>query len=411
MAWRFRRSIRIAPGIRMNVGTRGVSWSLGPRGASINVSRRGTYVNASIPGTGLYSRERIGTVLQAARKPSQSLIAQGAPTQTLHKIKGEVTEDGFLALSYENGSKLTPEHHVLCLKQHKESLLDLLQREADERSRSVDELAVLHEKMPDARKPVRYEPLTFGEEPPSRPFALPPKQYGLLARLVRHWRARVDAENEKRAQANAESLAQWHTAVAALEARRQEHERTQEQLRRLFEHEVRLHVEAMDKALEMRLQSIDWPRETVVTFDLRDSGKLVLLDVDLPEIEDMPTHGYSVLKREMRLTTKDLSEKRIREVYMRHIHAVGVRLIGELFATLPTCERAVLSAYSQRTSKRTGHTEDQYLYSVRVSRDQWLTLNFDDAAKIDPVAVFDAFDLRRRMSKTGVFTPIEPFNA
>lgn len=393
----------------MNVGTRGMSWSLGPRGASINVSKRGTYLNASIPGTGLYSRERIGGGAQR-RSPSRSVVEQGTSAPTLHKVKGEVTQDGFLALSYENGSKLTPDHYVLCLKQNKESLLDLLQREADERSRNIDELATLHVKMPDARKPVRYEPTPFAEEPPPRPAALPPKQYGLLDRLVKSWRARVDAENEQRADANAESLAQWEADVAAIQARRREHEQTQEQLRRLFEHDVRMHVEAMDRALEMRLQSIEWPRETEVSFDLRESGKLVLLDVDLPEIEDMPAHVFSVLKREMRLTTKDLSEKRIREVYMRHIHAVGLRLLGELFATLPACERAVLSAYSQRASKKTGHIEDEYLYSARASRAGWLSLNFDDLAKVDPVEAFDAFEARRLMTKGGVFKPIEPFD-
>jgi len=393
----------------MNVGTRGMSWSLGPRGASINVSKRGTYLNASIPGTGLYSRERIGGSAQRG-SPARSVVEQGGVAPTLHKVKGEVTQDGFLALTYENGSKLTPDHYVLCMKQNKESLLDLLQREAEERSRNVDELATLHVRMPDARKPVRYEPAPFAEESPTQPAALPMKQYGLLDRFVKSWRARVDAENEKRADANAESLAQWEADVAATQARKREHEQTQEQLRRLFEHDVRAHVEAMDKALEIRLQRIEWPRETEVSFDLRDTGKLVLLDVDLPEIEDMPKHAFSVVKREMRLTTKDLSEKRVRELYMRHIHAVGLRLLGELFATLPACERAVLSAYSQRTSKKTGQIEDEYLYSVRASRERWLSLNFDDLAQVDPVEAFDAFEARRTMTKSGVFKPIAPFD-
>jgi hypothetical protein len=41
-------------------------------------------------------------------------------------------------------------------------------------------------------------------------------------------------------------------------------------------------------------------------------------------------------------------------------------------------------------NKKTGQTEDEYLYSVRVSRGQWLNLNVDDVAKIDPVEAFDA---------------------
>jgi hypothetical protein len=59
MAFRFRRSIRLAPGLRLNVGKRGVSVSAGVRGASISVGRRGVYGNVGVPGTGLSLRERI----------------------------------------------------------------------------------------------------------------------------------------------------------------------------------------------------------------------------------------------------------------------------------------------------------------------------------------------------------------
>ena len=58
MGFRFRRSIRLAPGIRLNLTSRGLSATVGPRGASINVGPRGTYANVGIPSTGLSSRTR-----------------------------------------------------------------------------------------------------------------------------------------------------------------------------------------------------------------------------------------------------------------------------------------------------------------------------------------------------------------
>jgi hypothetical protein len=40
MGFRFRRSIRIAPGLRVNIGKRGISsMSLGKRGATLNVGK------------------------------------------------------------------------------------------------------------------------------------------------------------------------------------------------------------------------------------------------------------------------------------------------------------------------------------------------------------------------------------
>lgn len=55
MSWRFRRSIKIAKGVRLNVGKTGLGISAGVRGARIGFNKKGTYTNTGIPGTGLYS--------------------------------------------------------------------------------------------------------------------------------------------------------------------------------------------------------------------------------------------------------------------------------------------------------------------------------------------------------------------
>lgn len=65
MAWNYRKRIKIAPGIHLNLSKGGVSTSIGPKGAKISIGKNGTYLNTSIPGTGLYSRTR----LSGGRKP------------------------------------------------------------------------------------------------------------------------------------------------------------------------------------------------------------------------------------------------------------------------------------------------------------------------------------------------------
>lgn len=59
MGIRFRRSIRLFPGFRVNVTGSGLSATVGPRGASVNVGSRGTYANVGLPGTGISSRTRL----------------------------------------------------------------------------------------------------------------------------------------------------------------------------------------------------------------------------------------------------------------------------------------------------------------------------------------------------------------
>lgn len=53
MGWRFQRRKRIAPGLTLNFGKRGVGASVGPRGARVSVGRRGLTATVSLLGTGL----------------------------------------------------------------------------------------------------------------------------------------------------------------------------------------------------------------------------------------------------------------------------------------------------------------------------------------------------------------------
>ena len=59
MAWNYRKRIKIAPGVHVNLSKGGISTSVGPKGAKVTFGKGGTYLNKSIPGTGLYSREKI----------------------------------------------------------------------------------------------------------------------------------------------------------------------------------------------------------------------------------------------------------------------------------------------------------------------------------------------------------------
>lgn len=63
MGFRFRRSIRVAPGIKLNLSKSGISTSIGRPGATLNLGSKGTRATIGLPGTGLsYS-----TKMQAER--------------------------------------------------------------------------------------------------------------------------------------------------------------------------------------------------------------------------------------------------------------------------------------------------------------------------------------------------------
>lgn len=54
MGFGFRKSFKIAPGVRLNVGKKGVSSvSIGGKGVRVSVGKKGTRTTLSAPGTGL----------------------------------------------------------------------------------------------------------------------------------------------------------------------------------------------------------------------------------------------------------------------------------------------------------------------------------------------------------------------
>lgn len=73
MGFRFRKSIKILPGVRINVGTKSSSISIGPQGAKMTIGSKGTRLTTGIPGTGLsythyspHSTKRTADIVPAA---------------------------------------------------------------------------------------------------------------------------------------------------------------------------------------------------------------------------------------------------------------------------------------------------------------------------------------------------------
>ena len=71
MAMRFRRSIKIAPGIKVNFNKNSIGVSVGPKGAHVSVNSKGQKSESiGIPGTGL------SYVNRSSAKKSQAVTAQ-----------------------------------------------------------------------------------------------------------------------------------------------------------------------------------------------------------------------------------------------------------------------------------------------------------------------------------------------
>ena len=101
----FRRRIKIIPGVRLNISKSGLSASVGVRGASVTLGGRGgTYANLGIPGTGIYTRKKIGgkdinTQLENNKQDNFYEDAQDIPDEVFVSAEPfEITSTGLQVL-------------------------------------------------------------------------------------------------------------------------------------------------------------------------------------------------------------------------------------------------------------------------------------------------------------------------
>ena len=78
--FRFRPSLRLASGIRINLSETGASLSLGRRGATLNFNRRGTKATVGLPGTGLSYSTMLKSGAPTALPPDESTGGDGTIT-------------------------------------------------------------------------------------------------------------------------------------------------------------------------------------------------------------------------------------------------------------------------------------------------------------------------------------------
>lgn len=392
MGIRFRRSIKLAPGLRMNLGLGGLGLSVGPRGANIGIGSRGAYANVGIPGTGLSTRHRLSGTFQRTRSRTEDLAGL--------KVSFNLKEDGTVEIVAPDGGQLPPRAIKMAREQNEEFFRSWLQENCEKWNRGIENLLTIHLKTPSPdRPPPDAARMTFGQPIPLLP-AL--RKHTLLSRIFRSKREHIEQLNHEAAERHGRDVIDW-------ERQRNEHEQRESERLRLFQADTTLDERVVQEYLTVVLGRIEWPRETIVSIELDDSSTGAMIDVDLPEIEDMPDKIANVANRGLKLNIKDRSDTQRRREYMAHVHGVAFRLIGEVFAALPRIVRIAVSGFSQRVDRKTGHVADEYLFSVRVPRQQWAALNFSRLSDLDLTSCFTAFELRRNTTATGVFKPIEPF--
>lgn len=337
MGFRFSRRITVLPGVRVNLGMRGASLSVGPRGASVTMGKKGVYGNVGLPGTGLSYRSRLDRPPPPPRPKSAQLPER--LTATL--------EDNAIRFADEAGVPLDPSLHGAARRMMKDALRDFLDTTAAGRNLEMDLLGQLHHDIPTtdegavgrAGKPER-------DAYPSQPDYM---------QALMTWRAQGANEGPD--------------------------------------------PDTLETALLERLGALAWPRETNIAIALR--GRRLLLDVDLPEIEDMPERRWAANHSQALLVEKPLSQKQVATIYLGHVCAILCRLAGHGFSVSGFIETVAISGYTQRSSA-TGRLSDEYVIVADISRADWTRVDRTQLAIIDPENLLRTLGARFEANARGV---------
>jgi hypothetical protein len=80
MGFRFRRSIRLGKGLRINLSKSGASLSVGRHGATMNLEPKGKKVTVGLPGTGLSYSQMLSKAPESERR-SQEFFQSPPPAR------------------------------------------------------------------------------------------------------------------------------------------------------------------------------------------------------------------------------------------------------------------------------------------------------------------------------------------
>jgi len=437
MPLRFRRSVKIAPGMRLNFSGSGTSLSVGGRGATVNFSKRGTRATLGIPGTGLsYSA--------SSRRPSQRAIErqyeredrERLRAEALSRVRVSVDDEGVLTCSDAHGSPLRGRDLTLLWEKERSSITTLLLSAADEINGDIELLDNIHLDAPFPSPHNLIEPIPFLEPEPSvpktinypnEPKFLEPDAPRFVSRLFggkrRHAKRTIQAKEifDSRHEAwisrcrdidtqNAQQKTNWQQSADDWTVKREQH--ALENQKREQDHVEKLRTDTgyADVTVQSTMSALEWPRETLISHRLDAVAETVWIDVDFPEIEDLPQRLAALAASGKKLNVKAKPQKTLRMEYARHIHGVALRIAASAAAALPWAQNIFVSGYSQRLNSATGVIQDDYLLSVFFTRSGLEKIDFGALNQVDPIDAVAAFEHRRKMTATGIFKPVEPYS-
>ena len=163
--------------------------------------------------------------------------------------------------------------------------------------------------------------------------------------------------------------------------------------------------DAVCEAVESWISSCELPVEINVDYEWNQKDHMMYLDVDLPEIEDIPENEV------VRLASGNLKEKKktqatLKQEYVTLVLGLAIFISANVFNTSPAIHNIVMSGYTQRRN-RAGEVNDEYVYSFKFTREK-----FENSilVNVNPMDFCMRFENRINITNTMLMKKIQPYD-
>lgn len=366
MSLRFRKSIKIAPGIKFNFGTKSAGISIGTKGCRYSLNTRGRRTSTiGIPGTGLYySQTSSGGGKRNSRSYNSSVYTQRVQIrQQKQEAKlVELQKNQLEVREYENYIELIQNVHKEC------------------------DYPMYWNKIVNSVEP--YDKNGVGPEECKAIEAYKNFEPTVIEKLFKKNGQKRQAELENQiVEAKKKDIAlyqSWEESVAFA--------------KRILSGDIDAYYEAI---------ATSNPFEDLVEFGSgfefgTDSPDSIEIEFMVKAEKVIPETSKSLTKTG-KVSEKKLTKTMYYDITQDYVCSCSIRLARELFALLPV-NVVTVHATDQILNTITGYYEEATILSVRFTRERFMTTNFD---KIDASDFTESFENNMKFKKTSGFYPVD----
>lgn len=162
----------------------------------------------------------------------------------------------------------------------------------------------------------------------------------------------------------------------------------------------------IENALTVWLENITLTVDFNVEFEYKPNDGLMVLDLDLPQIDEMPK-DKAVKLSSGTVKAKPKTQKEIKQDYILCVFSLALFMSSNIFNISTAIKSIIVSGFSEQRDDRTGNIIKNCLFSVRCLRDEF---EITDITLRDPQQFCLSLENHCNITASLLMKPVEPLS-